>query len=115
MESNDDLIVEMIPEPHARQRPVATTGVFMVNIHLSFYIQVSDQVRSVRNRSDNINVQDQRILFKLLMNIVDSAHYVQVKPARESDTPETLCSTIMLADCLLLEHTIKYLLIFDVS
>ena len=114
-ESDDNSSIKNIPAPPARQPPVATSGVFMVNIPLSFHYEVNDQVRSIRNRNDNTEVQDQRVLFKLLMNILDSAHYVQVKTARESDMPETPCSTITLADCLLLEHTIKYLLIFDVS
>ena len=41
-----------------------------VNIPFRYHNEVIDQVRSLRNRSDNINVQDQRVLLKLLISFL---------------------------------------------
>jgi len=110
--SNCDSDVEIIPAPRVTQPPVPTYGVFSVNIPFRFKDEVIDQVRSLRNRSDNAEVQYQRVLFKLIMNMFNGAQKVWVSTA--SDMPHTPTLKITLADCLLLEHAITDLLVLDV-
>jgi len=110
--SNYDSDVEIIPAPRVTQPPVPTYGIFSVSIPFRFKDEVIDQVRSLRNRSDNAEVQYQRVLFKLIMNMFNGAQKVWVSTT--SDMPHAPSSKITLADCLLLEHPITSLLVFDV-
>lgn len=94
--------------------PEDEVGVFSVSVRRPYPNSGLDLARSLRDRSDIIELQDQRMLFRYLITIFKEAQLMIVSPARELGMPGAQNLKVTLADCLLIEHTIITVTILDV-
>ena len=94
--------------------PKDEVGVFSVSVSRPYPNSGLDLVRSLRDRSDIIELQHQRMLFRYLITIFKEAQLMIVSPARELGMPGAQNLKVTLADCLLIEHTIITVTILDV-
>ena len=94
--------------------PEDEVGVFSVFVRRPYHNSGLDLARSLRDRRDIFEFQDQRMLFRYLIIIFKEAQLVIVSPAGKLGMHGAPNLKVTLADCLLIEHTIITVTILDV-